>query len=323
MTLTAPLITVQDLCVEFRLSRTAAVHAVSGVSFHIDSGQTLGLVGESGCGKTTVARTIVNLQAATAGRILFDGEDLLECSARRLREIRPDIQMIFQDAAGALNPGRTVGKTVAEPLRVLGRADRRARHEAARSLMYEVGIDPDNAFNRRSFEFSLGQCQRIGIARALITNPRLLICDEPVSALDVSVQAQILNLLRKIKTYRCLTMLFISHDLAVIKNICDRVAVMYMGRICETADVESLYRSPRHPYTSALLAAVPSPDPDRTLAKRSAATNGAPPSPIAPPPGCRYHTRCDRARDRCRALVPSLTEHEPQRQVACHYPLSS
>ena len=315
-----PLMAVRDLSVRFRVGRRVAVEAVSKVSFTLFRGETLGLVGESGCGKTTVARALVRLQEAASGSIRFDDIELVGLNGNRLRKIRPDIQMIFQNAAASLNPGRRVGRSVAEPLRVLGRGNERQRMATARALLAEVGIDPDTAFTRLPFAFSSGQCQRISIARALITNPRLLICDEPVSALDVSVQAQILNLLRKIKSRRDLTMLFISHDLAVIKNICDRVAVMYMGRLCETADVEALYRRPCHPYTAALLAAVPSPD-RRRSAVTGPVTNGTPPSPLNPPQGCRYHPQCPQAQPRCAMVTPVLEAHKPGRQISCHFPL--
>lgn len=314
------LLSVRDLVVEFPLAGRKKIQAVAGVSFTIDSGETLGLVGESGCGKSTLARAIVQLEKPSAGEVRFEGTALTHCSGSRLRRIRPHMQMIFQDAVASLNPGRGVGATIAEPLRVIGGIDRSRRLHKARGMMKEVGLDPDRYFDRRPFEFSGGQCQRISIARALVTKPRLLICDEPVSSLDVSIQAQILNLLRKLKARYRLTMLFISHDLAVVKNVCDRVAVMYMGKLCEVADSESLYRHPRHPYTATLLASVPDPDLHRPQQNRDIEGVDAP-SPVTPPSGCRFHTRCPKARKRCIETDPELTEILPQIWVACHWPL--
>jgi len=313
---------VDNLVVEFYISRREKIHAVSGVTFHINKGETLGLVGESGCGKSTVARVIVQLQKPTAGRVLFDGEDLTLCNGKRLRKLRPNFQMIFQDATAALNPSRKIGKTIAEPLRVIGEIDRAERTRLVHKMMKEVGLDPNQTFDRRPFEFSGGQCQRISIARSLIMKPKLLICDEPVSSLDVSIQAQILNLLEKMKERYGLTMLFISHDLAVVKNICDRVAVMYLGKFCEIADSENFYRFPHHPYSSALLASIPDPDPGK--ARTRANLRGAEiPTPASPPSGCRFRTRCNRAQLRCAEIEPVLFETEPGRMVACHYPLNA
>ena len=320
MSRTFPIIEVRDLNVTFRLGWKMRMHAVTGVSFHIADGETLGLVGESGCGKTTVARTLVGLQTASAGSIYFDGIELLGIRGRKLKAIRPDIQMIFQDAAASLNPGRRVDRTVAEPLRVLGRGDRRQRMAVARALLAEVGIDPDIAAARRPYEFSIGQCQRIAIARSLITEPRLLVCDEPVSSLDVSVQAQILNLLREIKSRRDLTILFISHDLSVIRNICDRVAVMYRGRICETAPVEELFRRPRHPYTAALIAAVPSMNPRPPTSRRIGSKNTFS-NKSDLPSGCRYHPRCRQSQPRCKDIPPPLEPGDSGSEIACHFPL--
>ncbi|MCP4693721.1 MAG: ATP-binding cassette domain-containing protein, partial [Desulfobacterales bacterium] len=292
------LLEVRDLVMEFDAGRRGKVRAVSGIDFHVDQGETLGLVGESGCGKSTVALAIMRLQRLTSGKILFDGVDLAGLPPKRLRALRPLFQMIFQDSISALNPRRKVGRTIAEPLRVMGAAGRKERFRRAREMMTSVGLDPEQAFDRRPFEFSGGQCQRIQIARALITNPRLLVCDEPVSALDVSVQAQIINLLEEMKTRYGLTMLFISHDLAVVKNVCDRVAVMYLGRLCEIAPSERLYKAPDHPYTAALLAAIPEPDPSQSSV-RSKLMEGEMPSPITPPSGCRFRTRCQRSEDLC------------------------
>jgi peptide/nickel transport system ATP-binding protein len=316
------LLRVQNLVVEFALGRSSKIHAVSDVSFDIDGGETLGLVGESGCGKSTIARAIVQLQKPTAGQIWFDGEDLTRCNGKRLRELRPSLQMIFQDAAASLNPGRSVGKSIGEPLRVTGGNDRKARYQMVCNVLNEVGLEPDQVYDRHPFEFSGGQCQRISIARALITKPRLLICDEPVSSLDVSIQAQILNLLENMKSRYNLTMLFISHDLAVVKNICDRVAVMYLGKLCEITDSESLYRTPRHPYTAALLASIPEPDPNATQAAVNLQSVEIP-SPASPPSGCRFRTRCPNVQPRCSVEEPLLAELNPGHWAACHFPLET
>jgi len=311
------LLTIRNLVVEFSIGLGSKIHAVSDVSLHIEKGETLGLVGESGCGKSTLARAIVQLQKPTTGKIWFDGEELTRCNGKRVRELRPNLQMIFQDATASLNPGRKVGRTIAEPLRVASGIDRNARFRLARKLMREVGLEPNEAFDLHPFEFSGGQCQRISIARALITRPKLLVCDEPVSSLDVSVQAQILNLLEDLKTHYKLTMLFISHDLAVVKNICDRVAVMYLGKICEIAPSEKLFQTPLHPYTVALLSAIPEPDPEKSL-KRIEMIRNEMPSPINPPSGCRFRTRCPQAQPICHSKEPALMKVTTQHQAACH-----
>lgn len=314
------LLTVSDLTVEFRLGRRRTIQAVCGVSLDIGIGETLGLVGESGCGKSTIARSIVGLQKPTAGKILFAGKDLSRCTDQQVKAIRPQLQMIFQDAFASLNPGRKTGKAIEEPLRVPGMADNSERQQRAREMMQAVGLDPEQMYTRYPYELSGGQCQRVSLARALILNPRLLICDEPVSSLDVSVQAQILNLLEKMKQHFGLTMLFISHDLAVVKNISDRVAVMYLGKICEIANAEVFYRSPRHPYSALLLASIPESDPERKRLK-TVAINCEMPSPADPPSGCRFHTRCMNARDICRKVEPVLAGFNNEVQVACHFPL--
>jgi len=314
-----PQLAINNLVVEFRIDRRTKIHAVSDVSLDIDAGETLGLVGESGCGKSTIARSVVGLQKATAGNVFYGGKDLLRCTGQHMRKIRPQLQMIFQDAAASLNPGRKIGKTIEEPLRVRGKVDRQDRLQRVRSMMEAVGLDPDQMYARYPFEFSGGQCQRASLARALIMKPRVLICDEPVSSLDVSVQAQILNLLEKMKQRFKLTILFISHDLAVVKNISDRVAVMYLGKICEIADAEDLYQSPQHPYSKILLDSIPEPNPKQQK-KRVETVNHELPSPVSPPLGCRFHTRCQKARSICREVEPKLTAYKKNGQVACHFP---
>jgi peptide/nickel transport system ATP-binding protein len=311
---------VQDLVVEFDAGRRRKVHAVSGVSFRLRKGETLGLVGESGCGKTTMARAIMQLCQPTSGGVLFRGEDLTRLGGDSLRKLRPLFQIIFQDSISSLNPRRKVGETIAVPLRIIGKGDKIERTRRAREMLEAVGLDPDQTFNRRPFQFSAGQCQRISIARALMAGPDLLICDEPVSALDVSVQAQIINLLEAMRVRYGLTMLFISHDLSVIKNVCDQVAVMYLGKLCEIAPSERLYRAPRHPYTDALLRAIPQPDPTQPQSKVKMLA-GELPSPTDPPSGCRFRTRCPYAKERCAELEPQFNETEPGHQVACHLPL--
>ena len=315
-----PLLTVKNLVVAFKISAGRKIDAVADVSFHIQQGETLGLVGESGCGKSTLARAIVRLQRPTSGQVLFEGQDLAHCGKAALRRLRPELQMIFQDATASLNPGRKIGKSIAAPLRVSQRLDRADRYHRVREMMRDVGLSPEFGFDRYPYEFSGGQCQRISIARALISQPKLLICDEPVSSLDVSVQAQILNLLEDMKARYGLTMLFISHDLAVVKNICDRVAVMYLGKLCEIATGESLYRSPRHPYTAALLASIPNPEALQATPPPGLGSVEMP-SPSNPPSGCRFRTRCPQAQERCAIEAPRLEGLAGQRQVACHFPL--
>ncbi len=312
---------IQDLVVEFTVGQGRKVHAVSGVSLEIAHGETLGLVGESGCGKSTVARAAMQLPRPTAGRVLFCGEDLTRVAKKRLRRLRPRFQMIFQDSVASLNPRRKIGQTIASPLRIAGNRNRAERTRLAREMMEAVGVDPD-AFDRRPHQFSGGQCQRIQIARALMTEPKLLVCDEPVSSLDVSVQAQILNLLEDMRNRLGLTMLFISHDLAVVKNVSDRVAVMYLGKLCETAPSGKLYKTPAHPYTAALLAAIPEPDPGKSASGvNENILAGEMPSPLYPPSGCRFRTRCPRAADQCATEEPRLKEIEQGHNVACHFPL--
>ncbi len=309
---------VKYLVVEFKSGRQR-VQAVSGVTFQVRRGETLGLVGESGCGKSTTGRALVQVQPATSGTIDYQGQDLTALSGRSLREMRTKIQMIFQDPISSLNPRRRIKDIVAEPLAIWRRGTKADRAVKVREMLEAVGIDPDSAGDRRPGEFSGGQCQRISIARALMAGPDLLICDEPVSALDVSVQAQILNLLADLKARFQLTMVFIAHDLAVVKNVSDRVAVMYLGKLVEVAGSDDLYRQAAHPYTEALLASIPEPDPDHESGHR--ALTGELPSPLDPPSGCRFRTRCPYAQDRCASEEPLLRELAPGHQVACHFPV--
>ena len=316
-----PMLRVEDMAVEFRLSKRDVVHAVSGVSFEIFPGETLGLVGESGCGKSTTARAVMQLPVPTSGRVILNGTDLTSLSGEELRQQRRDFQIIFQDPISSLNPRRKVSDIVEMPLVVMKEGTAEERAARVREVLTSVGLDPDTALDRRPFQFSGGQCQRISIARALVSEPRMLICDEPVSALDVSIQAQIINLLQDMKERYDLTMLFISHDLSVVKVVCDRVAVMYLGRICELTDSETLFKSPAHPYTAALLSAIPEADPNKAP-QPIAMKEGELPSATNPPPGCRFHTRCPRSQQICTEVVPPLGEIAPRHQVACHFPIS-
>jgi oligopeptide/dipeptide ABC transporter ATP-binding protein len=304
----------EGLVREFRVGE-GVLRAVDAVSFEIGAGETLGLVGESGCGKTTVGRLILRLLPATAGRIVFDGEDVTHLPERRLREFRRQVQVVFQDPYSSLNPRLTVRDIVGEPLRNFG-ATRRAAATRVAELLDTVGL-PAAYMSRYPHAFSGGQRQRIGIARALALGPRLLVCDEAVSSLDVSVQAQILNLLADLQRELGLTLLFISHNLAVVRHVSHRVAVMYLGRLVELAPEPALFEHPRHPYTRALLAAVPEASPD---AQPPAVLPGEIPSPFDPPAGCRFETRCPRAEARCRAAEPALTEERPGHWVRCYFP---
>ena len=318
----APLVEVDRLVKHFPVGRgffsgraTGAVRAVDGVSFAVARGETLALVGESGCGKSTTGRLIVRLLEPTAGAIRIEGVDWAAMSASERRARRRDVQIIFQDPFSSLNPRKTVEGIVAEPLIVHGVGDRRARRERVAALLELVGLAPDHA-RRYPHEFSGGQRQRIGIARALALNPKFVVCDEPVSALDVSIQAQIVNLMRDLQRELGLTYLFISHNLAVVRHIADRVAVMYLGRIVELADKASLYARPKHPYTQALLSAIPVPDPDRPRGR--VAVRGDAPSALDQPAGCAFHGRCPLAEPRCRTLAPPLVDSGAGHRVACH-----
>lgn len=311
-------LSVRDLVKTFAAPGGTRLQAVAGVSFDIAAGETLGLVGESGCGKTTVGRSLIHLPPPTSGEIVLEGRSLSGLTSEKLRPIRPRMQMVFQDPVSSLNPKRTIADIVAVPLLVAGGYDRTKRDHLVREMLDAVGLDPDVVWNRRPHELSGGQCQRVSIARALVLRPRLLICDEPVSSLDVSVQAQILNLLEDAKQRFGLTMLFVAHDLAVVKNISDRVVVMYLGRICEIAPSEQLYGHAAHPYTQALLAAVPEARPQQKR-KSSPAIIGEVPSPLDPPSGCRFRTRCPKATERCASHEPLLRRIGDDHVVACHY----
>jgi peptide/nickel transport system ATP-binding protein len=316
------LLTVNDLLVEFPVGRTGLkVNAVTGISFDVMEGETLGLVGESGCGKSTTGKAIMQLPKPTGGSIKLAGQELTGLDNETLRKLRPQMQMIFQDPISSLNPRRKVVDIVAEPLDVWKIGTKAERDAKVRQVLETVGIDPDQAGTRKPHEFSGGQCQRICIARSLVMEPKVIICDEPVSALDVSVQAQILNLLEDMKKRYGLTLVFIAHDLAVVKNVSDRVVVMYLGKVCEVGPPDALYASPRHHYTRALIDSIPEPDPTRKPDATSA-LEGDLPSPIAPPSGCRFRTRCPAATDRCAAEEPQLQAVGEGHFVACHFPLA-
>lgn len=291
------------------------VQAVNNVSLTIKRGETLGLVGESGCGKSTLGRLILRLEEPTSGEISFEGENILQFNAERLRQMRRQMQIIFQDPYSSLNPRKTVGSIIGEPLVIHKIGTKKEQEERVRYLMEVVGLRPEH-INRYPHEFSGGQRQRIGIARALALNPKLIIADEPVSALDVSIQAQVLNLLEDLQDDFHLTYLFIAHDLSVVEHISDRVAVMHLGRIAELARSDQLYSNPKHPYTQALLSANPIPDP--TLERKRVILQGEVPSPINPPPGCNFHTRCPQRFELCDQGVPELKEIEPDHWVACY-----
>jgi oligopeptide transport system ATP-binding protein len=319
----APLVEVDDLKMHFPIyggllrRRVGAVKAVDGVSLRIWPGETLGVVGESGCGKSTLGRAVLRLYEPTSGAVRIAGEDVLALSHDALRRKRPTMQMVFQDPQASLNPRMTVASIVGEPLDEhtnLSRAEKLAR---VYELLDAVGLNRDFA-NRYPHAFSGGQRQRIGIARALALNPRFIVCDEPIAALDVSIQAQVVNLLEELQDRLGLTYMFISHDLSMVRHIADRVAVMYLGKIVETAPVQALYDSPLHPYTRALLSAVPEPDPAAERTKERIVLTGDVPSPARPPQGCRFCTRCPQAMDICRTVEPAFVEHAAGHFAACH-----
>ena len=291
------------------------IYAVDGVSFYLNKGESLGLVGESGCGKSTTARAILRLIEPTEGEILFEGKDVCKLDHGEMRSIRRDMQIVFQDPYASLDPRRTVEQIIGEPLDVFQVSTKKERKDRIAYLLQKVGLSPDHA-RRYPHEFSGGQRQRIGIARALALNPKLIIGDEPVSALDVSIQAQVINLLEDIQKEFKLSYIIIAHDLAVVEHVCDRIAVMYLGRIVELAKDRELYTSPLHPYTVALLSAIPVPDPNIT--KKRIILEGDVPSPMRPPPGCHFHTRCPRKKEVCERTIPELTEIGNGHYVACH-----
>jgi len=322
--------------------KIGAVHAVDGVDLDIYPGETLGLVGETGCGKSTLARVVMRLYGLTEGTLWFDGRDVTDAHGRELRELRRDMQMVFQDPYASLNPRKTVGSIIGAPFRLHGTVPKNRVKGEVQELMELVGLNPEH-YNRYPHEFSGGQRQRIGVARSLALRPKLIVCDEPVSALDVSIQAQILNLLEDLQAEFHLTYLFIAHDLSVVKHVSDRVAVMYLGKIVEAADGPSLYRQPRHPYTGALMSAVPVPDPNIAKQKKRIILEGDVPSPIDPPSGCRFHPRCPQTQALAKAqnltgpggnpirFVPLCHDEEPQlaaqeetsHLAACHFPLGA
>ncbi len=325
--MSAPLVDVRDLKVHFPVyggvifpKKTGAVRAVDGVNFGVHRGEILGLVGESGCGKSTTGRALLQLVPRTAGTVSFDGQDTASLSRRDLRALRQRMQIIFQDPYASLNPRMTVGNIIAEPLIthniVVGKSALQAR---AQELMALSGLDPSFVL-RYPHEFSGGQRQRIGIARALASNPEFIVCDEPISALDVSIQAQILNLLGDLAKKRNLAYLFIAHDLSAVRHICDRIAVMYLGRIVEIGTYDQICDNPRHPYTQALVSAIPVPDPVKERKRQRIVLTGDVPSPLNPPNGCRFHTRCQaRQAERCHTDSPVLRNLDDGRRTACHY----
>nr|WP_037622728.1 dipeptide ABC transporter ATP-binding protein [Streptomyces aureus] len=300
--------------------QVGAVKAVDGIDFEVRKGETLGVVGESGCGKSTMGRVITRLQDPTGGTIEFEGRDITRLSASKMRPMRRDIQMIFQDPYGSLNPRHTIGSIVSAPFRLQNVEPEGGVKKEVQRLLELVGLSPEH-YNRYPHEFSGGQRQRIGIARALALKPKLVVADEPVSALDVSIQAQVVNLMDDLQSELGLTYVIIAHDLSVVRHVSDRIAVMYLGKIVELADRTSLYEAPMHPYTKALMSAVPVPDPKRRGAKSERILlRGDVPSPIAPPSGCRFHTRCWKATQVCKTTEPPLIELRPGQRVACHHP---
>ncbi|WP_256104037.1 dipeptide ABC transporter ATP-binding protein [Streptomyces sp. ODS05-4] len=322
----APLLKVEGLVKHFPIKKgllqrqVGAVKAVDGIDFEVRRGETLGVVGESGCGKSTMGRLITRLLEPSGGRVEFDGADITHLKTAGLRPLRRDIQMIFQDPYGSLNPRHTIGAIVSAPFRLQGVEPEGGVKKEVQGLLERVGLSPEH-YNRYPHEFSGGQRQRIGIARALALKPRLVVADEPVSALDVSIQAQVVNLLDDLQDDLGLTYVIIAHDLSVIRHVSDRIAVMYLGKMVELADRTSLYQAPMHPYTKALMSAVPVPDPRRRGARSERILlRGDVPSPIAPPSGCRFHTRCWKATQVCATKEPPLLELAPGRRVACHHP---
>ncbi len=324
MTPAENLVVVRDLKKYFPITagvlqrHVADVKAVDGIDFEIRAGETLGLVGESGSGKTTAGRVILRLADATSGSITYDGRELVGLSRSELRPLRKEMQIIFQDPYASLNPRMTVGSIVREPLEIHGIAHGAEAQARVQELLRLVGLQPQHA-NRYPHEFSGGQRQRVGVARALAVGPKFIVADEPVSALDVSIQAQVINLLQDLQQQLGLTYLFIAHDLSVVRHISNRVAVMYVGKIVEIADRDALYDNPLHPYTQALLSAIPIPEPEVERRRKRIILSGDIPSPVNPPSGCRFHTRCPVAFDRCSVEVPAFKEYAPGHRAACHW----
>ena len=325
-TTSEPLLSVSDLKIWFPIATglmqrtTGYVHAVDGVDLEVRAGETLGLVGESGCGKSTMGRAVIRLLEPTEGTIKFKGADISHIRGEKLRALRRDMAMIFQDPYASLDPRQTVGDIIGEPIDIHGLAKGKERQDRIRELLRVVGMNPRYA-DRYPHEFSGGQRQRIGIARALAVEPTFIVCDEPISALDVSIQAQIINLLENLQSKFNLTYLFIAHDLSVVKHISNRIAVMYLGKIMEIAPAGQLYRHPRHPYTGSLMSAIPIPDPAIELLRERFILQGDVPSPVNPPSGCRFRTRCPRAREHCAEAVPPLEAFGAEQRAACFYPL--
>ena len=324
--MTEPILQVKNLVKHFPVKKQSrrgpaqAVQAVSDISFSLAAGETLGLVGESGCGKTTAGRTLLKLTEPTSGNIIFEGRDITGLKPAAMRPLRAQMQIIFQDPYSALNPRQTIGKIISAPFEIQGIEPAGGMKQAVQALMERVGLNPEH-YNRYPHEFSGGQRQRIGIARAIALKPRFIVADEPVSALDVSIQAQVINLLDDLKAQEKISMVFIAHDLSVVQHISDRVAVMYLGKIMELAPTADLYSTPRHPYPTALLSAVPLPDPRSERTRERIILQGDLPSPINPPQGCVFNTRCWKAQDKCRTQTPELLTIGAS-QVACHFPES-
>jgi oligopeptide transport system ATP-binding protein len=323
----APLVEVEDLTTHFPIRQgllgrqVGAVHAVDGVTFSVREGETLGLVGESGCGKSTLGRTIVRLLEPTSGDVRFQGRSIARLKARELRPLRREMQMVFQDPYASLNPRKRIGSIIGAPLRIHGAGDAAERRKRVRDLLDVVGLSPEH-LNRFPHEFSGGQRQRIGVARALALRPKLVVADEPVSALDVSIQSQMLNLLEDLQEEFGLTYIFIAHDLGVVRHVSDRIAVIYLGKIVELSPAAELYTRPIMPYTEALLSAVPIPDPDLSDRRERIVLGGDVPSPIDPPAGCRFHPRCRYATDVCGQVEPPLVDYGGGHFAACHHPLN-